>query len=157
MARKASKKALLQLQKFFDLLGKYGGTIETKNPGTWWKLTLEVQSMEDHYKDIIIGVCKWVGDDMFGDLLYDPLFSLTLQIDDEGKIIGGEIKNCINQTNLGTTEIDGDDYIYGCGIKERAFPGLRKKFSIFMDNIANIGPYLTDPKEIKRYEERGKP
>lgn len=29
-----------------SLIGEYGGIIETNNPGTWWKLNLEVDSVE---------------------------------------------------------------------------------------------------------------
>ena len=152
MAKKAAKKSLEQLQAFFDFLGESGGTIETKTPSTWWKLTLEVEKTDQGSKEILIGVCKLYGDGVFADLLYDPFFSLHLKVH-ENRIIEGEIKGCINQTVFGTTEIDGDDMLYGFGLIEKASPGLQEKFSAFMDNITNVGPYLTDPKEVVRYDE----
>ena len=45
MAKKATKEAISYLQKVFDFLGEFGGTIETKNPENWWKLDLEVESV----------------------------------------------------------------------------------------------------------------
>lgn len=44
-----------------------------------------------------------------------------------------------------------DDLIRGFGMTENNPYGLQKRFSGFMDNMTERGPYLTNPKEIKRY------
>ena len=41
--------------------------------------------------------------------------------------------------------------IHGFGMTENNPYGLQKRFSGFMDNMTERGPYLTNPKEIKRY------
>ncbi|MCR5355780.1 MAG: hypothetical protein K6E63_00100 [Lachnospiraceae bacterium] len=147
MAKKATKKAIEQLQKIFDIVGEYGGTIKTKKPENWWDLDLEVKQVNDTSKDIMIGVFKSVN----GDILFDPQFNLTLKMDG-GKIVEAEIHNCINQTILGSTEIDSDDMLHGFGMTEKAPTGLRNSFSGFMNNMTEIGPYLTDPKKVTKYD-----
>ena len=73
----ATKKAARQLQKIFDFLGEYGGTIETKNPDNWWKPDLEVGDADETSKrDVAIGVCNVVN----GDVLFDPQFTLNLKM-----------------------------------------------------------------------------
>ena len=146
MAKKATKKAIAQLQRIFDLLGEFGGTIETNKPGNWWTLDLEVEQEDDTSKDISIGVFKIFND----DLLFDPQFTLTLKMD-AGKIVEAEIHNCINQTLWGTTEIDSEDMLHGFGRVEKSPEGLRDIFSGFMDNMTEFGPYLTDPKKVTKY------
>ncbi len=147
MGKKAAKKSIEQLQRLFDFLGEFGGTIETKTPGTWWDLDLEVEQADDTSKEIYIGVCKSVN----GDLIFDPEFTLTLKMD-AGKIVEAEIHNCINQTILGTTEVDSDDMLHGFGSVEKSPKGLSELFSEFMDNMTEAGPYLTDPKMVTKYE-----
>ena len=147
MAKKATKKAIEQLQRIFDVLGEFGGTIETKDPDTWWKLDLEVEQADDTSKDIYIGVFKIVN----GDVMYDPQFSLTLKMD-AGIIVEAEIHNCINQTLLGTTKIDSEDMLHGFGMVEKAPKGLRNTFSGFMENMTELGPYLSDPKKVTKYD-----
>lgn len=147
MAKKATKKAIEQLQRIFDLLGEFGGTIETKNPDNWWELDLEVEQADNTSKDILIGVFKTVN----GDVMFDPQFTLTLKMD-AGKIVEAEIHNCINQTLLGTTEIDSEDMLHGFGSVEKSPKGLRNMFSGFMDNMTEFGPYLTDPKKVTKYD-----
>lgn len=48
-------------------------------------------------------------------------------------------------------EIKEIDLIHGFGMTENNPYGLQKRFSGFMDNMTERGPYLTNPKEIKRY------
>ena len=55
MGKRALKKSVEQLQKLFDFLGEYGGTIETKKPENWWTLDLKVDSVEGEKKNVIIG------------------------------------------------------------------------------------------------------
>ena len=57
MSKYATKKATEQLQKVFDVLGEFGGVIETDNPGSYWPFDLEVEEIEGDIKTIQIGVC----------------------------------------------------------------------------------------------------
>lgn len=147
MAKKATKEAIEYLQKIFDFLGEFRGTIETKNPGTWWKFDLEVESVDGDSKDILIGVCNSVN----GDIFFDPQFEMTLTMDGD-RIQEAEIHSCINQTVLGTSKIDSDDMLHWFGMTEKSPTGLRNAFTGFIRNMAEIGPYLTDPKEVKKYD-----
>ena len=104
------------MQKIFDVLGEFGGVIETDNPRSYWPFDLEVEEIEGDIKTIQIGVFS----DINGDIIYDPLFHLSLRCEN-GKIM------------------EADPH------------GLQRRFSSFMDNMTERGPYLTNPKEIKRY------
>ena len=42
-----TKKAAGQLQKILNKLGEFGGVIETDNPGAWWNLDVEIESISD--------------------------------------------------------------------------------------------------------------
>ncbi|MBO4426517.1 MAG: hypothetical protein J5776_05865 [Clostridiales bacterium] len=67
MGKMALKKSVAQLQRLFDFLGEYGGTIETNNPGEWWALDLEVESIEGAVKTIMIGTFKVINGDIFNE------------------------------------------------------------------------------------------
>ena len=56
MSKYATKKATEQLQKIFDVLGEFGGVIETDNPRSYWPFDLEVEEIEGDIKTIRIGV-----------------------------------------------------------------------------------------------------
>lgn len=62
-----------------------------------------------------------------------------------------EIIKCEETTMLGICIIDSDDLIHGFRITENDPYGFQRRFSSFMDNMTERGPYLTNPKEIKRY------
>ncbi len=147
MGKKATKKSVEQLQKFFDFLGEFGGTIETKKPENWWKFDLEVEFADDTSKDIMIGIYTTVN----GDIAFDPQFTLKLKMDGN-TIVDAEINNCVNQTMMGYLEVDANDMFHGMGRTEKADPGLTDLFSNFMHNITEIGPYLTDPLKVEKYE-----
>ena len=141
MSKMATKKAVAQLQKVYDFLGENGGQIHTDSPETWWALNLECCE-----EDMQIGVFSSVG----GDIIFDPVFALRASIE-EGKIQEVEICSCEETTLLGTTYVDGEDMLHGFGMKEKDPYGLRKRFSSFMENMTKNGPYLTNPKSVKRY------
>ena len=48
-------------------------------------------------------------------------------------------------------KIDSNNDIHGFGKVEKGKGALRSKFEEFMNNITEIGPYLTEPKKIKKY------
>ena len=147
MSKIATKKATGQLQKIFKYLGECGGRIETKNPGTWWTLDVEVECAEDTKKDVTIGVYSSVN----GDIIFDPVFHLSLTMDN-GKIVETEILDCEETTIFGTTMVDGNDMLHGFGTVEKDPYGLKKRFSSFMENMTVNGPYLTDNKFVQKYE-----
>ena len=146
MSKYATKKATKQLQKIFDVLGEFGGVIETDDPRCYWSLDLEVEEIEGDIKTIQIGVFS----DINGDIIYDPLFHLSLRCEN-GKIMETEIIECEETTLFGTCIIDNNDLIHGFGLTENDPYGLQKRFSSFMDNMTERGSYLRNPKEIKRY------
>lgn len=147
MGKIATKKATGQLQKIFNYLGEFGGKIETKNPGTWWTLDVEVECVAGTKKDVFIGVCSSIN----GDIIFDPMFRLALTMDN-GKITETEILECEETTIFGTTVVDGDDMLHGFGGVEKDPYGLKKRFSNFMENMTVNGPYLTDNKSFEKYE-----
>ena len=134
------------MQKIFDVLGEFGGVIETDNPRSYWPFDLEVEEIEGDIKTIQIVVFS----DINGDIIYDPLFHLSLRCEN-GKIMEAEIIKCEETTLFGTCVIDNNDLIHGFGLTENDPHGLQRRFSSFMDNMTERGPYLTNPKEIKRY------
>ena len=142
----ATKKSVNQLEKFFTLLGEFGGTIKT-NDSSWWDLDLEVENIEDNNKIITIGVCM-TGN---GDLAFDPLFRLSLHMDTNNKIDSAEIREYESTTMLGTIWIDSNNDIHSFGKVEYGKGTLQSRFGRFMTNITEIGPYLSDPKKITRY------
>ena len=146
MGKIATKKATGQLQKVFDYLGEFGGKIETKNPGTWWTLNLEVESVDENKKDVLIGVYSSIN----GDIIFDPLFHLSLTMDN-GKITETEILDCEETTLLGRIVVDGDDMLHGDGMVKKSSCGLKKRFLSFMENMTVSGPYLTDNKSVEKY------
>lgn len=95
MSKYATKKATKQLQKIFDVLGEFGGVIETDDPRCYWSLDLEVEEIEGDIKTIQIGVFS----DINGDIIYDPLFHLSLRCEN-GKIMETEIIEC-EETAIG--------------------------------------------------------
>lgn len=96
---------------------------------------------------IRIGVCSKLN----GDIIFDPEFCLTLKINNK-KIVEVEIMRYYSQTMLGLFEIDENDILYGMGSKVKDEYGLKRRFSSFMDNMVENGPYLTKPKNVKRYD-----
>ncbi|MCR5654022.1 MAG: hypothetical protein K6G07_00055 [Lachnospiraceae bacterium] len=147
MAKQATDQARQQLQKVFDKLGKFGGTIQTKKPEEWKTFDLEVERMDKETKDIMIGVFHSVD----GEVLFYPQFRLSLKME-EDSIVEAYIHNCIKQTIFGTTEIDSEDLITGFGNVEKTTPGLEQEFTDFMEDIAKKGPYLTKPEKITKYD-----
>ena len=146
MSKYATKKATEQLQKIFDVLWEFGGVIETDDPRCYWSLDFEVEEIEGDVKTIQIVVFS----DINGDIIYDPLFHLSLRCEN-GKIMETEIIECEETTLFGTCIIDNNDLIHGFGLTENDPYGLQRRFSSFMDNMTERGPYLTNPKEIKWY------
>lgn len=49
MSRYATKEATKQLQKLLDVLGEFGGVIETDDPRSYWSLDLEVEEIKGNY------------------------------------------------------------------------------------------------------------
>lgn len=147
MEQIATRKATVQLQRLFDVVGQYGGTIETYDPGTWWTLDIEVECIEGDKKDVMIGIFNT----QTGDVIYDPLFHLSITMDNE-RLGDVEILDCEETTVLGTTVVDNEDMIHGFGIVEKDETGLKQRFIRFMENMTEVGPYLTNPKSVKKYD-----
>jgi hypothetical protein len=147
MGKRALKKSVEQLQKLFDFLGEYGGTIETKKPENWWTLDLEVDSVEGEKKNVIIGVYKIIN----GDVVFDPKFELTLTVDGD-TIKDADIIREESNGLLGSSYVDENDVYHGLGGDSQANPGLRTLFEQFMNNMTEVGPYLNDPKDVKKYD-----
>ena len=123
MSKYATKKATEQLQKIFDVLGEFGGVIETDDPRYYWSFDLEVEEIEGDIKTIQIGVFS----DVNGDIIYDPLFHLSLRCEN-GKIMETEIIECEETTLFGTCIIDNNDLIHGFGLTENDPYGLQRRF-----------------------------
>lgn len=145
----ATKKATKQVQKVYDFLQNKGGLIKTKNPDTWWDFDFEIQDESDEELDIYLGVCKHVN----GDVLFDPAFEIQASLDDAKKISEIEILRYTSDTFLGTCTIDGEDMMHGFGQLEKDAYGLKKRFSSFMDNMVEVGPYLKEPMEVFYYQD----
>lgn len=144
--QKVKDETVAQLQRIFDKLGKYGGLIRTNKPKSWWDLDLEVEYEEGNTRYITIGVFK----DINGDVLYDPQFKMAIIMNHEN-IEAAYLKKCINQTLLGTTVVDEHDMFYGYGLVDKSDESLASLFEGFMDNMVEVGPYLTEPKEVIQY------
>lgn len=147
MGKMATKKALAQLQKLFDVLGEYGGVIETDDPGTWWNLDLEVQAIDGDEWEVMIGIFS----NFNGDIIYDPQFNITVTVKD-GKVDKTEIYSYYATTLFGTSMIDENDMICNQGKPKKDKEGLVKRFSQFMDNMTETDHYLTDGKIVKKYD-----
>jgi len=141
-----TKKAAGQLQKILNKLGKFGGIIETDNPGTWWNLDVEIESISDDEKNIMIGVYK----EFNGDIMFDPLFHVTAKFD-EDKISEVCVNQCTEDTALGHTIVDCDNMLHGFGQVTKDPYGLKKRFCNFMDNMM-IGPYLSTGRILRKYD-----
>ena len=146
MGKRALKKSVEQLQQIFDVLGEYGGTIETKKPENWWTLDLEVVDIDGDKKDIMIGVFK----EFNGDIMFDPQIKLTLTMGN-GKVVDAEIHEFSNTTIFGTSVVDADGMLHMNGMTEKSPQGLRGLFEGFMNNMVEQGPYLKDPKKVTKY------
>lgn len=68
---KATKKALLELNRIFDFLGKFGGQVETNDPEEWATLEVEVNDLQH----ISIGMFELVD----GDVVLNPSFELKVK------------------------------------------------------------------------------
>ena len=147
MKQIATKESTMQLQRLFDVVGQYGGIIYTNDPGTWWPLDIEVESIEGDKKDVMIGVFSTQA----GDVIYDPLFHLSITMDQE-RFGAVEILNCEETTFFGTTVVDNEDMIHGFGMVEKDSIGIKQRFASFMDNMTEVGPYLTNPKSVEKYD-----
>lgn len=146
MGKIATKEATKQLQQLFDFLGEYGGVIKTSAPDNWWDLDLEVEIIENSRKQIIIGIFEVVN----GDVVYDPKFEVDLFMDDK-RIKEVEIKSCEANGLFGPMFVDTNDILHAMGSKEKDQLGLVQRFSIFMRNMTEVGPYLKEPKEVRKY------
>lgn len=135
----ASKKSVELLQKFFDILGEYGGVIETNNPGTWWPLELRVKNERGNEREVHIGVFNDHGYDRF----FDPGVNITLTMS-ENKISEAIVHDLYNTTLFGTSVYRPDGMLYLGNQKEKAESSLDVLFETFMINMAEIGPYLTE-------------
>lgn len=143
----ADEKSKQQLQLIFDYLGKFGGVITTDDPGTWWNLDLEVHEIHGKMKPCFIGVFSFIND----DVIFDPKFELYLVMDGD-KIEEVRIMECEETTMMGTTYVDGDDKLHGFGVIEDDPYGLVERFSNFMKNMTEVGPYLKNPATVEKRE-----
>lgn len=147
MSKKASKKSIQQLQKVIDFLGSNGGRIEVKDSGTYWNLNVEVIPSGTNEKLVTIGVYK----NFYGDILFDPCFSLTVSTIGD-TICNAEITQYISCLPTGIFRIESDDIMYSsCCPPEKDMYGLKKRFSSFM-NYVTSAPYLTSPLRLEKYE-----
>lgn len=132
----ASKKATRQLQRVYDCLGHRSGIITTGQPNIWWNLSLEKEDLTDNISEIRIGVFRKAA----GEVMYDPMFYLLAYMDGD-RITAVEPRRYISETGFIDIVIDANDrVISSCG--EKDVYGLRRRFSAFMDNVTESGPYL---------------
>ncbi|WP_022769379.1 hypothetical protein [Butyrivibrio sp. NC2007] len=144
----ATDSSIKMLQKLFDYLGEYGGTITTSDPIAWPTFDLEVHVARDNKKTILIGFYNTLN----GDVIFSPEFSIMLTLD-KGIITQAEIIHCIQQSIFGEIMIDSNDMLFTyVNPAEKDSIGLEKRFSSFMKEIQN-GPYFEASCKIERYED----
>ena len=145
----ATKKATSQFQRMIDMMGTHGGKIKTDASETWWDLEVEVIKETKNGKWVFVGISKVVGN----NVIFDPVFSLvvTMKMD---KVETIKIREYISETALGRFYIDGEDVVH-CAYcpAERDSVGMKKRFSQFMNTVAEFGPYLDASEEIIKYEQ----
>lgn len=152
MAALATKKAISHLQKVLKVLGEFGGMIETNDPEHWWKLEVNIEPEYDEDRDeVYIGLYSLLN----GDIVKDPQFHLML-VKEGDKIIDVEILD-YDEFNVlcgGDCFVDENDIFHSSSGRVEKDPyGLRKRFSLFIDGVVNVGPYLTEPKQVTKYTE----
>lgn len=138
--RMASRKATRQLQRVYDYLGRRSGTITTEQPNIWWNLALEKEDLTDGVSEIRIGVYRKVGN----EVLYDPIFYLRAYMDGD-RITAVEPRCYISEMGFVDIVIDANDRVISSHGEKDAY-GLRKRFSSFMNNMTEVGPYLVSGK-----------
>ena len=147
---KATKKALLELNRIFDFLGKFDGQVETNDPEEWATLEVEVNDLQH----ISIGMFELVD----GDVVLNPSFELKVKrLKGTGAFIeDAEITSYEAYEPFGLVTIDengvynAENSLTGNGEKDEF--GLSARFSYFMNQIVEEGPYLKEPKNVKKYE-----
>lgn len=146
----ATKKACKELKKVLNFLkengAENGGSISTDDPKTWWKLFVEIYDKSPEEKRVIIGESKSVN----GDTICDPVFTLDITIKDaditEIRLMGYDTSSL-----FGSFSINENDYITGPWGCEKDDVGMKNRFSSFMNNVVNVGPYLSDPGKISAF------
>ena len=136
MPRMASKKATRQLQRVYDCLGHRNGIITTGQPNIWWNLSLEKEDLTDDISEIRIGVFRKAA----GEIMYDPVFYLLAYMDGD-KITAVEPRRYISETGFIDIVIDANDRVISSRGEKDTY-GLLRRFSAFMDNVTEAGPYL---------------
>ena len=84
-------------------------------------------------------------------LVFDPVFSLAITTENN-HIIETKINRYESQTSFGTFTVDDNDTLHGMGGSEKDAYGIKRRFSSFMGNMTEAGPYLSSPKEIISYD-----
>ena len=147
---KATDKAVAQLNRIFEVTGPYGGMIKTDKPRVYWTFCSEIYEEKETTKTMVLYES---GGDYF-DYVIDPWFFVTAEMED-GKIVDVTIEEFKEWNGLGYEQVDKDGYRYSLGPKCKNPDSLRKLFSEFMNDICEIGPYLTSPKSVYRSNKDG--
>jgi hypothetical protein len=133
------------------VLGEFGGMIETNAPEHWWNLGVDIDpEYDENQVEVYIGLYSSLN----GDVVKGPQFHLVL-IKEEDKVVRIEITDYDGYDSiLGDCYIDENDmYHTYSGRVEKDPYGLRKRFSLFINEVVNEGPYLSEPKQIIKYNE----
>lgn len=147
---KATDKAVARLNKIFEIMGPYGGMIETHNPRTWWTLCCDIYDETEMTKTMAI----YMSGGEFYDYVMDPRFFVTVKFEG-GKAVDVTIEEFKEWNGFGYEIVDKDGYRYGPICKSKEPVSLRSLFSEFMNDICEIGPYLTSPKAVYRTDKNG--
>ena len=147
---KATDKAVAQLNRIFDVTGPYGGMIKTDKPCVYWTFCCDIYEETETSKTMTLYES---GGDFF-DYVIDPWFLVTAKMEN-GKAVDVTIEQFKEWNGFGYEIVDNDGYRYGPMCKSKDPAGLRALFSEFMNDICEIGPYLTSPKSVYRSDKDG--
>lgn len=147
---KATDKAVAQLNKIFEVTGPYGGMIKTDKPCVYWTFCCEIYEETETAKTMVLYES---GGDYF-DYVIDPWFFVTVKFEG-GKAVDVTIEEFKEWNGFGYEIVDKDGFRYGPICKSKEPVSLRSLFSEFMNDICEIGPYLTSPKSVYRCNKDG--
>lgn len=140
MKNLATRKATKQLQKVFDFMGNYGGQVVGDSSEKWFRtFRLEVKGENESKKDVAIYYYYKNGD----EVVCDPYFSLSLTMDGD---------------RIAETEIIEFEHRTFCRVLPATYNKriLKKSkvvemFSLLMKEVAEAGPYLSNPDAVIKF------
>ncbi len=140
MKNLATKKATKQLQQVFDFMGYYGGQVVGDSSEKWFRtFRLEVKGENESKRDVAIYYYYKIGD----EVVCDPYFSLSLTMDGD-KIVETEIIEFEHRTFCRALPAT-----YNKRILKKS--KVVEMFSLFMKEVAEEGPYLSNPDALIKF------